>query len=62
MAQAVGQLTWPRPSGTHREAELVSRTVADVTPVWPRRMMVGWAGAALTLLAIFGLVADGPSS
>lgn len=60
VAQTVGQLTWPRPSGAHREAELVRRTVADVTPVWPRRMVVGWAGAALVLLVIFALVADGP--
>lgn len=60
VAQTVGQLTWPRPSGAHREAELVSRTVADATPVWPRRMVVGWSGAALALLAIFALVADGP--
>ncbi len=62
VAQAVGQLTWPRPSGEHREAELVSRTAADVTPVWPRRMVYAWAGAALALLAAFALVADGPRS
>lgn len=60
VAQAVGQLTWPRPSGVHREAELVRRTVGDVAPAWPRRMVVGWAGVALTLLVVFGLVADGP--
>ncbi|MCB2175622.1 MAG: hypothetical protein KQH57_07425 [Actinomycetales bacterium] len=62
VAQAVGQLTWPRPSGAHREAELVSRTVADVTPLWPRRMVFAWAGTALALLAVFALVADGPRS
>jgi hypothetical protein len=61
-AQAVGQLTWPRPRGAHREAELIRRTVADVTPAWPRRMVGAWASAALVLLIVFGLVADGPRS
>ncbi|MDO8107223.1 hypothetical protein Q6348_08450 [Isoptericola sp. b441] len=61
-AQAVGQLTWPRPTGSHREAELVARTVADVSPVGPRRMVLGWAGLALVLLVVFGVVADGPRS
>lgn len=61
-AQAIGQLTWPRPSGAHREAELVRRTVADVTPTWPRRMVAVWATASLVLLTVLGLVADGPRS
>jgi len=61
-AQAVGQLTWPRPSGSHREADLVRRGVADVTPVWPRRLGIVWASGALLLLAVFGVVADGPRS
>ena len=61
-AQAVGQLTWPRPTGSHREAELAPRGVADVTPVWPRRLGLVWAGGALLLLAVFGVVADGPRS
>ena len=61
-AQAVGQLTWPRPSGSHREADLVRRGVADVTPVWPRRLGIVWVSGALLLLAVFGVVADGPRS
>lgn len=60
VAQAVGQLTWPRPSGVVREAELTRRTVADITPAWPRRLVFAWAGAGVLLLVIFGLVADGP--
>lgn len=61
-AQALGQLTWPRPSGSHREAELARRRVADLTPAWHRRLVLVWAGAALMLLTVFGLVADGPRS
>lgn len=62
VAQAVGQLTWPRPSGALREAELARRTVADVAPLLPRRLVYAWAGAALVLLVIFALDADGPRS
>lgn len=61
-AQAVGQLTWPRPGGSHREAELSPRTVGDVAPVWPRRLVLVWAVASLLLLGVFALVADGPRS
>lgn len=61
-AQAVGQLTWPRPSGSHREAELTPRTVGDVAPTWPRRLVLVWAVASLVLLGVFALVADGPRS
>lgn len=61
-AQTVGQLTWPRPSGSHREADLVRRVVSDVTPVWPRRMGFAWASGALLLLVAFGVMADGPRS
>lgn len=61
-AQALGQLTWPKPSGAHREAELVARTIADVAPAWPRRMVFVWSGTALVLLLVFALVADGPRS
>lgn len=61
-AQAVGQLTWPRPSGSHREAELAPRGVGEVSPSWPRRLGIVWAGASLVLLGAFALVADGPRS
>ena len=60
VAQAVGQRTWPQPSGVVREAELTRRTVSDVAPAWPRRLVFTWAGAGVLLLVIFGLVADGP--
>lgn len=59
-AQAVGQLTWPRPAGARREAELAPRTVQDVAPVVQRGLVLGWAGAVLVALLVFGLVADGP--
>lgn len=61
-AQAVGQLTWPRPRGSYREAELTPRSVGDVTPVWPRRLVLVWAVASLLLLGVFATVADGPRS
>lgn len=61
-AQTLGQLTWPRPTGSHREAELVRRAITDVTPLSQRRLVLAWAGAALVLLAAFGVVADGPRS
>ncbi|MBI9113474.1 hypothetical protein [Sanguibacter suaedae] len=60
VAQAVGQLTWPRPSGVVREAELTRRGAADVAPAWPRRLVLLWAGAGVLLLVIFAMVADGP--
>ncbi|MEP7763047.1 hypothetical protein [Sanguibacter sp. 25GB23B1] len=60
VAQAIGQLTWPQPSGVVREAELTRRAVADVAPAWPRRLVFAWAGTGVLLLVIFGLVADGP--
>jgi len=61
-AQALGNVTWPRPTGTHREAALASRTVADVVPASQRRRVWGWAATALGLLVVFGMVADGPRS
>lgn len=61
-AQAVGQLTWPRPSGATREAELAPRTIDDVAPRWSRRLALIWAGTAVALLMAFGTAADGPRS
>lgn len=61
-AQAVGQLTWPRPTGSHREAELAPRAVADVAPPAQRRLVFVWAASALVLLAVFAVVADGTRS
>lgn len=62
VAQAIGQLTWPRPEGARREAALVRREVADVAPLVPRRLVLGWAGAVVVSLAVFATVADGPRS
>ncbi len=59
-AQALGQVTWPRPTGAVREAELTRRVVADVAPRPSRTLLFVWAGAAVALLVMFGLVADTP--
>jgi hypothetical protein len=62
LVQAVGQVTWPKPRGAQREAELVSRAVREVVAPWGRRLMYGWAGMLLVALAVFAVVADGPRS
>jgi uncharacterized membrane protein len=58
--QAVGEATWPRPSGTVRRAPLTRRTVRDLAP---RRLRVAawlWAGLAAVTLVVCGLAsADG---
>lgn len=59
-AQAVGQVTWPRPTGVLREAELARRAVADVVPARQRVLLLLWAGSSLVLLLVLGLVADTP--
>jgi len=58
LVHAIGELTWPRPTGTLRRAPLARRTTADVTPAWLRR--VTWAVATLAVVALVlcGLVAD----
>lgn len=56
---AVGERTWPRPTGPVRRAALAHRRARDVVPSWLLRVTVGWgAGLALTLLA-GGLTAAG---
>ncbi|WP_298456483.1 hypothetical protein [uncultured Cellulomonas sp.] len=57
--QAVGEATWPRPSGTLRRAPLVRRTVADVAPRRLRRLTWAWAVVLVVTLVACGLVADG---
>jgi hypothetical protein len=59
-AQALAQVTWPRPRGTHREAHLVRRRHHDVVPVATHRLLVCWAGALAAALAVLVLRADGP--
>ena len=62
VAQAVGQLTWPTPTGARREAVLAPRTTADVVPRRAHVMLRVWAGATLALLALLGVAADGSRS
>ena len=55
---AIGELTWPRPSGTVRRAALMRRTVRDVAP---RRLVaatVAWAGTLVVTAVACGVVAE----
>ncbi|MCK9794008.1 hypothetical protein M1843_09650 [Isoptericola sp. 4D.3] len=58
--QTVGELTWPGPRGTHREARLAPRTASDVVG----RAARWWMWATVAALAVAGgalaLAADGP--
>lgn len=54
---AVGELTWPRPTGQVRRAALVRRTVADVAPQNLRRWAAGIALALAAVLVATGLTA-----
>ena len=56
---AVGEATWPRPSGMVRRAPLTRRTPGDVAPGWLRRVLWGWAALAVVTLVACGLAADG---
>lgn len=57
---AVGELTYPRPTGAVRVAGLTSRRVADVAPIALRRLTVGWAAALVLVLAAGAATATGP--
>lgn len=59
---AAGELTWPRPRGTVREARLAPRDTDDVAPRWLHRVTWVWASALVASLVVFGVVADGPRS
>ncbi|NCT89716.1 hypothetical protein GXB85_01915 [Cellulomonas sp. APG4] len=61
--QAIGELTWPRPTGTVRRAGLVPRSAADVAPAALRRALWSWGALLGTLLLACGLTAadDGRS-
>ncbi len=54
---AVGELTWPRPSGGVRRAALARRRVRDVVPRGLSRLTLGWAAALLILLTVCAVVA-----
>lgn len=56
--QGLGELTWPRPSGTIRRAPLTRRTAADVAPRWLRRVTWTWAALTVVLLVAAGLASD----
>lgn len=60
LAQALTQVTWPRPSGAVREADLTRRTRADVVPVRTHRLLLAWTAALLAVLVVFVAVASGP--
>lgn len=60
-AHLVGELTWPRPTGTVRRAPLVPRTVADVAPAGLRRSLLVASGVLALVLVAFGLVGEGRS-
>ncbi|MFE5310831.1 hypothetical protein [Isoptericola sp. NPDC056605] len=59
---AVGEMTWPRPRGTQRQARLVARTVHDVAPGRLRRAPLTWLAGAVVVAVGFGLMASGPRS
>ena len=53
---ALGERTWPRPTGPVRRAALVPR---DLTvPAWLLRVTVGWTVALAVTLVVCGLTAD----
>jgi hypothetical protein len=60
LTQAVGQRTWPRPSGVRREAELVTRQARDVAPRRLVTLSIVWASAAVLALATFISIQSGP--
>lgn len=59
---AVGERTWPRPTGAVRRAPLTPRTVADVVPGRLRRLTWGWSATLVVVLVVSGVVADGGRS
>lgn len=56
--QAIGELTWPRPTGTLRRAPLTRRTAADVAPRWLRRVTWSWTALLVVTLVACGVASD----
>lgn len=54
---AVGELTWPRPTGMVRRAALEPRGPRDVVPRVMHRVTWGWFGALVLALVVFGATA-----
>jgi hypothetical protein len=55
---ALGELTWPRPSGQVRRARLVRRGLLDTAPRWLARLTAGALAAATLTLGLGILLAD----
>ena len=55
VVHAIGERTWPRPTGAVRRAALVPR--GDAAPRWLRRITWAWAGALVATLVVTGLTA-----
>lgn len=53
---ALGERTWPRPTGPVRRAALVPRGLT--APSWLVRVTVGWATALAVTLVVCGITAD----
>lgn len=54
---AIGELTWPRPTGTVRRAVLERRGPADVAPPALRRLLWGWTALVAVVAALGAAVA-----
>lgn len=52
---ALGERTWPRPTGMLRRATLVPR--GEVAPRWLRRVTLAWAAALVVVLVVTGITA-----
>jgi hypothetical protein len=55
---AVGELTWPRPTGSVRRARLLRRRLADVVPRRLSRLALAATAAAVVLLVLGALLSD----
>jgi hypothetical protein len=55
---AVGELTWPRPTGMVRRAALQPRRRRDVVPVLMHRVVWGLCGALVLALVVLGATAE----
>ncbi|WP_182112059.1 MULTISPECIES: hypothetical protein [unclassified Actinotalea] len=58
LVHAVGELTWPRPTGTVRRATLRPRRVVDVAPAGARRVTWAWGAVLFVVLLACGLTAE----
>ncbi|WP_421743527.1 hypothetical protein [Cellulomonas sp.] len=54
---AIGELTWPRPTGAVRRAALSRRGLRDIAPTGLAALVLTWSGALLVLLTVCAVVA-----